>query len=214
MTMETQQCPAHQWCMEIGKHKRSSCKSEKEEPLEETVLTTIEDACMINSTKFTSNTWIGDTGATSHMTNNDKGLTNVQVINQRIKMGNSKHMMATKKGTLPCTIKQANGKDVQCSLEVKVIPEIWCNLFSITVAMKKGFELSSKGMDVKIKKGSFKFIFDKIRQTTGGGFLMGVEIVPRSTNTAMINQNEAIKPRKMDIHAAHHMLGILLKLQL
>ena len=88
-----------------------------------------------------------------------------------------------------------------------MIPEIWCNLFSITAAMKKGFELSSKGMDVKIKKGSFEFIFDKIGQTTGGGFLMGVEIVPRSTNAAMINQNEATKPRKLDIHVAHHIFG-------
>ena len=109
------------------------------------------------------------------MTNNDKGLTKVQIINERIKMGNGKYMTATKKGVLPCTIKQENGKDVQCSLEVKVIPEIWCNLFSITAAMKKGFELSSKGMEVKIKKGTFEFVFDKIGQTTGGGFLMGVQ---------------------------------------
>ena len=36
---------------------------------------------------------------------------------------------------------------------------------------------------------------------------MGVEIIPRSTNAAMINQNEATKPRKMDIHAAHHIFG-------
>ena len=62
-------------------------------------------------------------------------------------------------------------------------------------------------MDVKIKKGSFEFIFAKIGQTTGGGFLVGVEIVPRSTNAAMINQNEATKPRKMDIHAAYHIFG-------
>ena len=100
---------------------------------------------MTNSNKFTTNTWIGDTGATSHMTNNNKGLTNVQIVNERIKMGNGKFMVATKKGMLPCTIKQSNGKNVNCSLEVKVIPEIWCNLFSITAAMKKGFELSSKG---------------------------------------------------------------------
>ena len=73
--------------------------------------------------------------------------------------------------------------------------------------MKKGFELSSKGLEVKIKKGSFKFIFDKVGQTTGGGFLMGVDIIPLVANTAMINQNETIKARKMDIHAAHHMFG-------
>ena len=100
------------------------------------------------------------------MTNNNKGLTNVQIVNERIKMGNGKFMVATKKGMLPCTIKQSNGKNVNCSLEVKVIPEIWCNLFSITAAMKKGFELSSKGLEVKIKKGAFEFIFDKVGQTT------------------------------------------------
>ena len=73
--------------------------------------------------------------------------------------------------------------------------------------MKKGFKLSSKGLEVKIKKGTFEFIFDKVGQITGGGFLMGVKIVPCITNTAMINQNETIKMRKMDIHAAHHMFG-------
>ena len=73
--------------------------------------------------------------------------------------------------------------------------------------MKKGFELTSKGMKVKIKEGTFEFIFDKIGQTTSGSFLMGVEVVLRTTNTAMINQNKTIKPRKMDIHAAHHMFG-------
>ena len=124
--------------MEIGKHKRKTCNANEPSTIEETVLTTMDDTCMTNSGKFTTEMWIGDTGATSHMTNNDKGLTNVQVINERIKMGNGKFMIATKKGTLPCTIKQANRKNVNCALEVKVIPEIWCNLFSITAAMKKG----------------------------------------------------------------------------
>ena len=38
---------------------------------------------------------------------------------------------------------------------------MWCNLFSTTLAMKKGFELSSKDMMVMIKKGNFKFKFVK-----------------------------------------------------
>ena len=56
--------------------------------------------------------------------------------------------------------------------------------------------MSSKGLEVKIKKGAFEFIFDKVGQTTGRGFLMGVEIVPQITNTAMINQNETNKSKK------------------
>ena len=55
---------------------------------------------------------------------------------------------------------------------------MWCNLFLITSAMKKGFELSSKDMKVTIRKGSFEFTFNKMGETASGGFLMGVDIVP------------------------------------
>ena len=65
--------------------------------IEEAVLTTMEETCMTNSGKFTTNTWIRDTGATSHMTNSDKGLTNVQIINERIKMGNTMHNQTVKR---------------------------------------------------------------------------------------------------------------------
>ena len=53
------------------------------------------------SNKFTKDTWVGDTGATSHMTNSDKGLIDVQMINEQIRVGNGKFMIATKKGRLP-----------------------------------------------------------------------------------------------------------------
>ena len=78
---------------------------------------------MVISNKFMKNTWIGDTGATSHMVNSDKGMIDVKIINERIKMGNRKHMTATKQGLLPCIIKQADGKDKECKIEVKYIPK-------------------------------------------------------------------------------------------
>ena len=143
-------------------------ESKKKAAIEETMLTAMEDKCMFNNNKFTSNTWIGDTGAMSHMTNSDKGITNVKIIHEEIKMGNGQYMTAMKKSILLSTIKQANGNDVNCSLEVKIIPEIWCNICSFTAAMKKGFKFSSKGMEVKVKKGTFKFTFNKIGQTTSG----------------------------------------------
>ena len=68
--------------MEIGKQKKGICEAQEITTIKETVLTTMEEVCMTNSGKFTTNTWIGDTGATSHMTNNDKGFMNVQVINE------------------------------------------------------------------------------------------------------------------------------------
>ena len=60
--------------------------------------------------KFTKYTWIRDTGATSHMTNSNEGLQQAKTINEQIRMGNGKYMMATKKGKLPCMIKESNGK--------------------------------------------------------------------------------------------------------
>ena len=100
------------------------------------------------------------------MTNSDEGLQEVTTINEQIKMGNGKYMMAMKKGKLPCTINQSNGKHQECIIEVKVVPEMW------------GFELSSKDMMITIKKGNFEFTFNKMGETASGGFLMGVEIVP------------------------------------
>ena len=94
-------------------------------------------------------------------------------------------------------------------LEVKVIPEMWCNLFSITSAMKKGFNISSKDMVVSISKGDFKFSFDKVREMMSGGFLMGVKIVPRlNEQSMMLDEGQVtIKERTMDINVAHCIFG-------
>ena len=166
---------SHTWCHDVKKygHHKKHCNQETKITQEEVVLMAFDQ-----SKRFTNDTWVGDIRVMSHMTNSNKGLIDVQTINKQIRVGNDKFMTATKKGLLPCTIKQANGKDQNCILEVKVIPEMWCNLFSITSAMKKGFEISSKNMVVSISKGDFKFCFDKVGETISGGFLMGVEIVP------------------------------------
>ena len=190
--------------VEKYKHRSKTCEINDTMAQEEVVLMATNE-----SNKFTKETWVGDTGATSHMTNSDKGLINAQTINEQIRVGNGKYMIATKKGRLPCTIKQTNGEDQQCTLEVKVVPELWCNLFSITSAMKKGFAISSKDMVVSISKGNFKFNFDKVGETASGGFLMGIEIVPRLSEQTMVSEEEQIKikERTMDINIAHNIFG-------
>ena len=163
----------------------------------------MSNEAVIHSNKFTKNTWIGDTGATLHMVNSDRGMTNVKIINERIKMGNGKFTTATKQGMLPCIIKQADRKDKECKTKVKYIPEICCNLFSITAAMKKGFSMSSKDMVITMSKGNFSFKFDKMGEMATGGFLIGIEIVPKlETETNLTNQVEP-KEIKVDINIAH-----------
>ena len=58
------------------------------------------------------------------MVNSDKGMTEVKIINERIKMGNGKFITAMKQGMLPCIIKQTDRKNKECKIEVKYIPEI------------------------------------------------------------------------------------------
>ena len=141
------------------------------------------------------------------MVNSDKGMTDVSIINEHIKMGNGKYMTATKQGLLPCIIKQANGKDKECKIKVRYIPKIYCNLFLITVAIKKGFRMSSKDMVITTSKGKFLFKFDKMGETVTGGFLIGIKIVPKlEMETNLTNPNE-LQEIKVDINIAHQWLG-------
>ena len=77
----------------------------------------------------------------------------------------------------------------------------------ITAAMKKGFTMSSKDMIITMSKGNFTFKFDKMGETVTGGFLIGVEIVPKlGMETNLTNQDEQ-REIKIDINIAHRWLG-------
>ena len=154
--------------------------------------------------KFDKNTWIGDTGATSHMVTNADGLIEAEVIDEKIKIGNGQYMRATKKGKLPCVIQQTDGTETKCTIEVKVLPDLWCNLFSITAALRKGFSISNEGMKIVLKKGSTNLKFDRIGETVHGGYLIGINIIPRTTatNLAMFD-----KHKKIDVNYLHRQLG-------
>ena len=47
-----------------------------------------------------SNLWIGDTGATSHMTNNDFGMFDCSTANSNVYVGNGKALKASKIGKI------------------------------------------------------------------------------------------------------------------
>jgi hypothetical protein len=56
-------------------------------------------------------------------------------------------MKATKVGSLKCHVIQRNGSTVYVALnEVKYVPELWLNLFSISNALNIGFNSNNKGL--------------------------------------------------------------------
>ena len=64
-------------------------------------------------------------------------------------------MMATKVGSLKCRNIQLDGSRLDVTLhEVKYVPDLWVNLFSISKELKNGFRLNNKDVMVYETKGS------------------------------------------------------------
>ncbi|CAJ1945008.1 unnamed protein product [Cylindrotheca closterium] len=126
--------------------------------------------------KLTPQTWFGDSAASTHMCNDDTNLYDYDVIREEIKVGSGKTIVATKIGKLKLRVKQTNGKVIMMVLtKVKFVPELWCNLFSLTAAMDKGFDLGNQGRIITVTHGSTTIGFDRIFPTSSG-FIMAAEM--------------------------------------
>jgi hypothetical protein len=72
---------------------------------------------------------------------------NVEEIKVSITVGNDKSMMATKVGRMKWQVIQLDGSELDIILhEVKFVPELWINLFSINKALKNDYHLSNQGL--------------------------------------------------------------------
>jgi hypothetical protein len=102
---------------------------------------------------FDKDIWIGDSGASCHNCNNDAALYDDAMISEEISVGNGNVMIATKIGKLRCEILQKNGESLVVTLhDVKFVPDLWINLFSIGKALKNGFNLGNDGEKIKLMK--------------------------------------------------------------
>ena len=154
--------------------------------------------------EFSSNTWIGDSGASCHMTNDDSGMFETNEIHEEITIGNGKPMIATKVGKIKVDLVQNDGSTHQFTMvNVKYVPELFCKLFSVTVALDKGFQLGNKGRVIILKKGDFHIAFDKVFNTKTG-FISGVDLIPQ-TNELVQAALEA--GREVNINDLHQRLG-------
>ena len=66
-------------------------------------------------------------------------------------------MTAAKIGSLKCKVMQADASSLDVTLhEVKYVPELWVNLFSINKTLKRRFNLSNKGVSIFYQKVQFR----------------------------------------------------------
>jgi histone deacetylase 1/2 len=157
---------------------------------------------------ITKDTWLGDSAASTHMGHCDAGMFDVEVISSPVKIGNGKLLTATKIGKKRITAIQKDGSSIDMILEdYKFVPELWVNLFSISKALKRGWNIGNKGTNIFLTKGQSKIVFDKEIKTQKG-LVLGIEMVPRNeTVRAGIATIALERGKTIDVHALHNMLG-------
>ena len=77
------------------------------------------------------NIFIGDSAATSHMTSNKMGVYNLVPINGSVMIGNGKSISSTHKGKLDVICKHKDGSIARETWDVKIVPELNHDLFSL-----------------------------------------------------------------------------------
>ena len=128
---------------------------------------------------FGRDTWIADSGASTHLGNSEEGMFDVEEIKEPVTIGDGTKLYATKIGKKRCTVLQANGDTMDIVLDdYKFVPKLQHNLFSITKALDNGWSISNKGLTMKLKKGDWSLSFDR-RYKTDTGRICGVDILPR-----------------------------------
>ena len=147
-------------CWRLAAKKKEEAKSkdkdeDDDDEAAEVVLTITEDTAMkmsAESVRISRNTYLADTGASSHMTNDDTNMYDCKKVNIPVKGANGETMRCTKIGKKPCIIKQ-DGRDMKVILEnVMHVPELWVNLISMNKLLGAGWQLGNKGVEMFVEK--------------------------------------------------------------
>ena len=111
-----------------------------------------------------SDIFIGDSAATSHMTNNKTGVYDLIPIRGSVMIGNGESISCTHKGKLDVSCKHKDGSMARQAWEVKIVPQLNHDIFSFTKAMKEGWQMNGRWKEgglmielFKTTKTSMKF---------------------------------------------------------
>ena len=199
------------YCKKTG-HKEADCHAKKRDQGKkpaDTANVSMEVGrdivLMANDTRPDSSIWIADSAATSHITNSDYGMYDCKMVNLPVTVGDGSEVTATKIGNLDLQVHYKDGKTAKVTLTgVQYVPKFYIKLFSLTAAMSKGFDISSEGMTMMVKKGNTKISFDQMIKTKSG-FVLGVKMsqMVRDGALASLNQGDVVKINDLHCQLGH-----------
>ena len=143
---------------------------------------------------FNSTTFLGDTGASTHVIGADDGLFDYEEIDEAVIIGDGKELKATKIGKLRQTVHQADGSTLDIVLEeVKCVPGLDMPLFGMLKALSQGCKMRNEGTFLTLYKNKMSITFDRVLRTKNGK-LVGVSLLPRDGD----NRKEVAMPATTD----------------
>ena len=158
---------------------------------------------LIKTSDADPNTWILDSGSTSHMRFTKSGLTNLIEWKAPITVGNKEVIYSKQKGTFKGHIVNEDGIQFSVTMDdVLYVPDLIMNLFSLTKTMKNtNIGLERVGHSLALNIDHNKLIFDK-EIKGGSGNLMGIDIYPASAAELNEQATTIISHERM-----HELLG-------
>ena len=151
------------------------------------------------------NIFIGDSAATSHMTNRKMGVYDLVPINGSVMIGNGKSISCTHKGKMDVICKHKDGSLAKETWEVKIVPELNHDLFSFTKAMKDGWQMNGRwkegGLMIELfKTGRASMKFDRMIPS-GSSWLMGIKV-----QRVIDHAHSAVEPGKSILTKRFHQI--------
>jgi hypothetical protein len=168
----------------------------------------IENGTVVLAEDDTRETWIGDTGATAHMTNSLCGFTNIRHDQSEIKFGNGNYVSSPLIGDKHLIVMKENGKECEITLcDCKYVPSLFTNLLSLTKALSSGWKIESVGVDLLLQRKD-KII--KLKQTIKkrkSGYLLGIDVKVKEVESAFVLKVHESQNKKIEINDLHKKLG-------
>ena len=151
------------------------------------------------------NIFIGDSAATSHMTNRKMGVYDLVPINGSVMIGNGKSISCTHKGKMDVICKHKDGSLARETWEVKIVPELNHDLFSFTKAMKDGWQMNGRwkegGLMIELfKTGRASMKFDRMI-ASGSSWLIGIKV-----QRVIDHAHSAVEPGKSILTKRFHQI--------
>jgi hypothetical protein len=134
------------------------------------------------------------------------GMFNIQNIDEKVTVGNGEKMVATKVGSLRSCVIQVDGSTLDIVInDVKILPELCANLFSVNKTLKNGFKLKNKNENISLTKGSASITFDRIIKSLDGTF-WGIKMIHLDSPIAYIAQNKLDSGKSVDVNKFHEII--------